>query len=254
MTYTDKGLSLFVLMTDMSEDLISESDIRGGAVHPEKVRHTGRFSAFMNHPATVAVLCAVVSLGVLMAIVLAGREAPLTPPAGTVYESEPVTEGETVTPEDLAASDVYVSYSPGDTTLYCEIIPKRYVFRSANVGDDIVAAMRIGFEGREAQVASLPVAQDAYLLTFHVSDTRRSPVIVIYDADMNLIHNTPLDTAESVVTDKLEAGTYYVSLQSSWQNDKTYGDDEFVFALSLSETIGQLRIEMFWKAATTGTE
>ena len=74
MTYVkDEMLNLAARMTDMSEDLISESDIRVGAAATPKRERSGRFSAFMNHPAMVAVLCAVVSLGVVAAIVMAGR-------------------------------------------------------------------------------------------------------------------------------------------------------------------------------------
>lgn len=94
MTFADETyLSLATLMTDMSEDLIAESDIRGGAVLSPKPKCTGRFSAFMNHPAMVAVLCAVVSLGVVVAIVLAGRGGPFTPPVvGTPHVEETVTQ------------------------------------------------------------------------------------------------------------------------------------------------------------------
>ena len=84
MTYVkDEMLNLAARMTDMSEDLISESDIRSGATPLLKPRRTGRFSAFVNHPAMVAVLCAVVSLGVVVAIVLAGRGEFTAPFWGT---------------------------------------------------------------------------------------------------------------------------------------------------------------------------
>ncbi|MBQ9779428.1 MAG: hypothetical protein IJW00_00625 [Clostridia bacterium] len=89
MTYADKGLALFSLMNDMSDSLINESDIGGVVSVKPKRERTGRFSAFMNHPAMVAVLCAVVSLGVLAAIVMAGRRGLDMPPVN----SQPLADG-----------------------------------------------------------------------------------------------------------------------------------------------------------------
>ncbi len=108
MTYVkDEMLNLVARMTDMSEDLISESDIRTGAVFFSKPKRSGRFSAFMNHPAMVAALCAVVSLGVVVAIVLAGRGGPAVPPAAeTPHVEETVTQETSdteLTPADFAS-------------------------------------------------------------------------------------------------------------------------------------------------------
>ncbi len=107
MTYVkDEMLNLAARMTDMSEDLISESDIRASTILFSKSKRTGRFSAFMNHPAMVAVLCAVVSLGVVVAIVTAGRGGPFTPPvAETPHIEETVTQEPTdseLIPADFA--------------------------------------------------------------------------------------------------------------------------------------------------------
>ncbi len=263
MTYADKGLSLYALMNDMSDELINESDIRGCAVVKPKRERSGRFSAFMNHPAMVAVLCAVVSLGVLVAVVMAGREGPVTPPVGgTLYgeesllteESEASTLRPNISLEDFYASDVYVSYSPGYTLLHCEMIPERYVFQSANIGEEMLEVESVGFEGSEEQIAALPKVEDPFeLLRFHVSETRRTLFVFIHDADMNLIHRASLDVAEPVLTDKLAAGVYYVSLHSEWENNETYGADEFVFALSLSKEIDSLKIDMVWKEETEDT-
>ena len=263
MTYSDKGLALYALMNDMSDALIHESDIRAGASLPQKTTRRGRFSAFMNHPAMVAVLCAVVSLGVLVAVVMAGRQGPVTPPVGgTLYgeeislteESEASTLRQNISLEDFYASDVYVSYSPGYSLLHCELIPERYVFQSANIGEEMPEEARVGFEGSEEQVAGLPKVEDPFeLLRFHVSETRRNLFVFIHDADMNVIHRASLDVAEPVLTDKLAAGVYYVSLHSEWENDKTYGADEFVLALSLSKEIDSLKIDMVWKEESEDT-
>ena len=113
---------------------------------------------------------------------------------------------------------------------------------------------RVGFEGSEEQVAGLPKVEDPFeLLRFHVSETRRNLFVFIHDADMNVIHRASLDVAEPVLTDKLAAGVYYVSLHSEWENDETYGADEFVFALSLSKEIDSLKIDMVWKEETKDT-
>ena len=252
MMYADKGLALFSLMNDMSDSLINESDIGVASVAPKRER-ASRFSAFMNHPAMVAVLCAVVSLGVVVAIVMAGRGGPVTPPVSSMHATEPPTEGETLIPDDPAADDVHVSYSPGDTTLYCEIMPYRYVFSSAMLGNELPTETQQGFVGEEKQVARLPVAQEAYQLTFHVSNTRHSVEVILYDADMNEILRSPLWASVAAIADDLSAGTYYVTLQSTWENAETHGKDEFVFALSLSMPVEHLRLEMFRKAEEEST-
>ncbi len=112
MTYVkDEMLNLAARMTDMSEDLISESDIRAGAPLLSKPKRAGRFSAFMNHPAMVAVLCAVVSLGVVAAIVMAGRGGPDVPP---VVETPHVEDSETGTEnEKETESEIELVYSEG---------------------------------------------------------------------------------------------------------------------------------------------
>ncbi len=107
MTYANHQiLSLVSHMTDMSEDLISESDIRAGASLPQKTKQRGRFATFMNHPAMVAVLCAVVSISVLVAVVMAGRGGPDVPPVGTPPVEEIVTQEPTdseLIPADFAS-------------------------------------------------------------------------------------------------------------------------------------------------------
>ncbi len=119
MTYADKGLSLYVLMNDMSDTLILESDIRGRAVVKPKRERAGRFSAFMNHPAMVAALCAVVSLGVVVAIVMAGRGGPVmppvvgTPPAETETREPPDSEPETrYEPTEQVSDYILIPHTP----------------------------------------------------------------------------------------------------------------------------------------------
>ena len=122
MTYANHQiLALVSHMTDMSEDLISESDIRAGASMPQKTTRRGRFSAFMNHPAMVAVLCAVVSLGVLVAVVMAGRQGPVTPPVGGTQDTLPL-ESEAPMTEDVTQESPDSEYSPADFSGYDSIV------------------------------------------------------------------------------------------------------------------------------------
>ena len=104
---TDRALQVWSLLSDMSDQIIDESIIPAevSAVAPKRER-SGRFFTFMNHPAMVAVLCAVVSLGVVAAIVLAGRGGPVTPPVGTPPVEETVTQEPTdseLIPADFAS-------------------------------------------------------------------------------------------------------------------------------------------------------
>ncbi len=122
MTYADDKILAFAsFMSDMSEDLIQESDIRGCAAVKPKRERSGRFSAFMNHPAMVAVLCAVVSLGVLVAVVMAGREGPVTPPVGGTQDTLPMESEEPMT-EDVTQESLDGECSPADFTSYDSIV------------------------------------------------------------------------------------------------------------------------------------
>ncbi|MBQ7315928.1 MAG: hypothetical protein IJW90_02325 [Clostridia bacterium] len=122
MTYANHQiLALVSHMTDMSEDLISESDIRAGASMSSKTTRRGRFATFMNHPAMVAVLCAVVSLGVLVAVVLAGRQGPVTPPVGGTQDTLPL-ESEAPMTEDVTQESPDSEYSPADFSGYDSIV------------------------------------------------------------------------------------------------------------------------------------
>ena len=122
MTYANHQiLSLVSHMTDMSEDLISESDIRAGASMPSKTTRRGRFATFMNHPAMVAVLCAVVSISVLVAVVLAGRQGPVTPPVGGTQDTLPL-ESEAPMTEDVTQESHDSEYSPADFSGYDSIV------------------------------------------------------------------------------------------------------------------------------------
>lgn len=138
----DEYLSLAALMTDMSEDLIAESDIRSvTTVNPRRER-ASRFSAFMNHPAMVAVLCAVVSLGVVAAIVLAGRGGPFRPP---VVETPP-PETETQDPEK--------DYEK-QKSLYNDIIAEYTALLTAKQnGEELPALNTDGMDEREAAIAT----------------------------------------------------------------------------------------------------
>ena len=95
-----KGMTAFACMSDLDLDLIEESMglFTPAAVPAVRVRRTGTaLSRFFGSGWGVAVICAAVSLSVMVAIVLAGRGGWVTPPDvgteepeshETVYESE----------------------------------------------------------------------------------------------------------------------------------------------------------------------
>ncbi|MBQ9779430.1 MAG: hypothetical protein IJW00_00635 [Clostridia bacterium] len=92
---TDRTLQIWESLSDMSDKIIEESviPVEAAPAAAKQTREKGRFSAFMNHPAMVAMLCAVVSLGVVAAIVMAGRGGAFTPPvAETPHIEETVTQ------------------------------------------------------------------------------------------------------------------------------------------------------------------
>ncbi len=115
---TDRTLQIWERLSYMSDKIIEESMIPAQAAPAaaKRTREKGRFSAFMNHPAMVAVLCAVVSLGVVAAIVMAGRGGPDVPP---VVGTSHVEETETLNLEglDYTAEIQSPSYALTDETL-----------------------------------------------------------------------------------------------------------------------------------------
>ena len=112
-----KGITAFSLMSEMDLDLIEESMALFGepkAVAVGRVKGESAFSRFLNSGWGVAMICAAVSLAVLIAIIQAGRNGPVKPPVvGTAEsdtldaeipsQSEAVTESETLPPSEMLA-------------------------------------------------------------------------------------------------------------------------------------------------------
>ena len=255
MTYADKGLALFSLMNDMSDSLINESDIGGVVAVKPKRERTGRFSAFMNHPAMVAVLCAVVSLGVVVAIVMAGRGGPVTPPVGTPPVEETVTQepfdSETETSDlfetnsaesdtndknqDPSQIEVHVIATKGDNN---HIVPQKYKHYDGYwEGDQQIAGEPMdGFRGKPEEVENLPSTRGCWFDVILLGDCRLQWVTV-YDTEMNQMIQ---DHASSPLKVHLEAGTYYVVLQVFWEKGLEFGADQYVFAMNLDEPLESL--------------
>ncbi|MBE6584956.1 MAG: hypothetical protein E7645_00345 [Ruminococcaceae bacterium] len=104
----DRVLSVAALMSHMSEDLITESDIRGGAFRSVKPQRRGRFLAFVNHPAMVAALCTFISIGIV-AVILLNRGEYTRPPVSESIPAESETQEDTY-PEQISADfDSYES-------------------------------------------------------------------------------------------------------------------------------------------------
>ena len=94
------GMTLFISLNDVRDSIIEESlmlfdtpaDILGS-------KEQNGFRRFLNSGWGVAMICAIVSLAVLIAIVQAGRNAPITPPVPGTVETDGVTAPESE-PED----------------------------------------------------------------------------------------------------------------------------------------------------------
>ena len=92
-----KGITAFSLMSEIDLDIIEESMALVGeskAVVGGRVKEESALSRFLNSGWGVAMICAVVSLAVLIAMIQAGRNAPVKPPVVGTAESGGVTEPE----------------------------------------------------------------------------------------------------------------------------------------------------------------
>ena len=93
----EKGLQIFLCIADLRDELILESDIRAGAALLSP--HRNRFRSFFTSGWGVAILCAVVSLGVVTGMLMLGRgtgNQPPTPPTlDTGTTASAVTEADT---------------------------------------------------------------------------------------------------------------------------------------------------------------
>ncbi len=237
MTYVkDEMLNLVARMTDMSEDLISESDIRTGAVFFSKPKRSGRFSAFMNHPAMVAVLCAVVSLGVVVAIVLAGRGGPTEPPSwGTTPSGRPPVQS-----EDVSQADVCLTYIHGSKEIF--LIPSRYMMwdEAYDADGNVVSGDGFGFSGDEGQLAELKTVTDATNFTVYLKGIRTLQSISVYDEAMNEIARL----SPGQTTGDMKAGTYYVSLRIVTRDGKLSDGHDYAFAVVLTRDIKSLKVSL----------
>ena len=237
MTYVkDEMLNLAARMTDMSEDLISESDIRAGAPLLSKPKRTGRFSAFMNHPAMVAVLCAVVSLGVVAAIVMAGRGGPTEPPfAETTPSGSPPAQS-----EDVSRADVYLTYICGSKEIF--LIPSRYMMwdETYDADGNVVCGDGFGFRGDEGQLAELKTVTDATNFTVYLKGVRTLQSISVYDEAMNEL--TRLSPGQT--TGNMKAGTYYVSLRIVTRDGELTNGHDYAFALTLTRDVTSLKVSL----------
>ena len=249
----EKYLSLAALMTDMSEDLISESDIRSTTVIKTKCERTNRFSAFMNHPAMVAVLCAVVSLGVLFAVVMAGRDGGgVTPPVGGTPSAEterssPPEEDEissypeesekhTVFPEDMDPDEYIRIYLMGDIQLTLE----RFMVWSE---EDGVSADGLGFQG---ECNSGELVQNGYNYTVYMQKNCEFQSVTVYALDMTEVASS----TEPMIRHDLK-GLYYVVLRIKIRHDTGVSCYDYVFPLTLCCEAEELNFKIIYPEETT---
>lgn len=77
------GINAFDKINGISDRFIESSTLPASALAYTSVSPWRKINRFFNSPLGVAILCAVVSLSVVTAIVLAGRGGPaVTPPPG----------------------------------------------------------------------------------------------------------------------------------------------------------------------------
>ncbi len=95
-----KGITAFACISDVDESLIAESMtiFESPYIAAIKEYRRERRRAFFQSPLWAAMICAVVSLSVLSAIVMAGNGV-FTPPASTVPPETEITATETATEE-----------------------------------------------------------------------------------------------------------------------------------------------------------
>ena len=110
-----KGMTALVCISDIDLDIIEESMVlfdSSKTVARAKGKELSGLSRFLNSGWGVAMICAVVSLTVLIAIIWAGQRPIVTPPTpgtpesdtvGPEIPSEPVTEAETIPPSENLA-------------------------------------------------------------------------------------------------------------------------------------------------------
>ena len=85
---TLEGQTIFAYMTDIDDKYIEEAAYPMTAIQsvPQKISFGSKLSHAINHPVGVAVICGIVSLGVLAGIIWAGQNppsgTPVTPPVG----------------------------------------------------------------------------------------------------------------------------------------------------------------------------
>ena len=252
MIYADeKYLSLAALMTDMSEDLIAESDIRSATAVKPKRERAGRFSDFMNHPAMVAVLCAVVSLGVLFAVVMAGRDGGgVTPPVGGTPSAETEmpahpeestnpeeNEKQPLFPEDMAPDEYIRVYLMGDIQLTLE----RFLVWSE---EDGVSAEGPGFQG---ECNSGELVQNGYNYTVYMQQNCEFQSVTVYNSfDMTEVASS----TEPMIRHDLK-GLYYVVLRIKIRHDTGVSCYDYVFPLTLCEEAEELNFEIIYSEETT---
>ena len=90
------GQTIFTYMTNLSDKFIEEAAYPLPTSHePTSVKPSWwqKVGHLVNSPVGVALICGVVSLGILAGIVMAGRNAPPTPPVGGTVSAD--TEADT---------------------------------------------------------------------------------------------------------------------------------------------------------------
>ena len=246
---TDRTLQIWEHLSDMGDRIIEESMIPTDATPAvfKKSKKKGRFSAFMNHPAMVAVLCAVVSLSVVAAIVMAGRGGPVTPPVvGTApTESEissPYEESEEQTlSQDGIDPDEYISvYLDG----YIQLTLESFMVWSEGDGYSVDGP---GFQG---DCNSGEMVQNGDSFTVHMTQNCEFQSVTVY----NSFDMTEVATATEPMIHHDLKGLYYVVLRIKIRNDTSVSCYDYVFPLTLCEEVEGLNFEVIYREEAFKTD
>ncbi len=219
-------LKIYALLSDVDEDIIESTlpPSLGGGTSAPRVREESLVSRFLSNGWVAAVLSAVVAIGVIVAIVLAGRMNPETPPAGSVGESETTVEGETAAIDDPANYMLVKVEFPdsGSAQYYQSWYHSRTVrgdhgeLSTIDLGRYDHAVLDEGWIGtRKLTPGTAPTIshtkREGWLYTYTAE---------VYDTDMNLLHEGDLaDLA------KMDMGTYCVRVNFKGSGENADSDD-----------------------------
>ncbi len=137
-------LAIYAMLDQLDEDVLLDALPPSFVSGAPKRRLRGTGGRFMSSPVAAAVLSGVVAIGVLIAIVLAGRGGPDLPPspagstAGTVSSDESATPDETTTPaESETIPSIQYDGPPMELPAGATVVSMKWRHPTAHSYDDV---------------------------------------------------------------------------------------------------------------------